>query len=161
MIPLSRNVNYYAANRTRMQMTLARAMAAEKHCGEAETRCGEVGSIVDHTPPCADFLRNSITSNHVQRNHLEVPAAAAVAAQTSATALPTSIPAPISMVKRVMKQAGDVLFNGAASGGKIGAAGKVRAQLSGEDPAYTSIVDDCKEEKSSQELFQSCLVQAS
>jgi hypothetical protein len=130
VIPLLQNVDYWAANGTTRPMTLARAMAAEKHHGKTEKRRGEVVSIVDHTPPPADFLHNSNTSNHVQRNHLDVPTATAAAAQTSAAALPTSALAPISMVKRVMKRAGDVFFNGGALPGKIRAAGKVRAQLS-------------------------------
>ncbi len=57
-----------------------------------------------------------------------------------------------------MKRAGDVFFNGGASPGKIRAAGQVRAQLSLEDSAYTSIVNNYKEEKS---FFQFCLAQAS
>jgi hypothetical protein len=89
-------------------------MVAEKRCGEAEKCQGEVVSIVDHTPPPANFLRNSNTCNRVQGNRLEVPTAAAAAAWTSAAALPTSAPAPISMVKRVMKRAGGVFFNGGA-----------------------------------------------
>ena len=108
VIPLLQNVNYRAAEKTMRPMTLARAMAAEKRCGEAEKRHGEVVSIVDHTPPPANFLRNSNMSNRVKRNRLDVPTAAAVAARTSAAALQTSAPAPISMVKRVMKRAGDV-----------------------------------------------------
>ncbi len=161
VIPLSQNVDYWAADGTTRPMTLARAMAAEKRHGEAEKRCGDVVSIVDHTPPSADFLRNSNTSNRVQQNRLEVPTAAAAAARTSAAVLLTSAPAPISMVKRGMKRAGDVFFNGGALPGRRRSAGKVRAQLSQEDPAYTLIVNDYKEEKCSQELFQFCLAQAS
>ncbi len=161
VIPFLQNVDYRVADGTTRPMNLARAMPAEKHRGEAEKRCGEVVSIVDHTPPPANFLCNSNTSNCVQRNRLDVPTAAAAAAWTSAAVLPTSAPAPISMVKRVMKQAGDVFFNGGALPGKRRSAGKVRARLSQEDPVYTSIVNDYEEEKSSQELFQFCLAQAS
>jgi hypothetical protein len=39
VILLSHNVNYWAADRTTRLMTLARAMAAEKHCVEAEKHC--------------------------------------------------------------------------------------------------------------------------
>ncbi len=99
VILLLRNANYCADDGTMRPMMLARVMAAEKHCGETEKYCGEVVSIVDHTPPPADFLRNSNTSNCVQQNRLDVPTAAAVAALTSTAALPTSVPAPISMVK--------------------------------------------------------------
>jgi hypothetical protein len=114
VIPLLQNVNYLAANRTTRPMTLARAMAAEKLCGEAKKRHGEVVSIVENTPPTADSLHSSNTSNRVQQNHLDVPTATAAAAWTSAIAFPTSVLAPISMVKRVMKQAGDVFISGAA-----------------------------------------------
>jgi hypothetical protein len=51
VIPLLQSVNYCATEGTTRPMTLARAMAAEIHCGEAEKRGGEVGSIVDHTSP--------------------------------------------------------------------------------------------------------------
>ncbi len=84
-------------------MTLARAEVAKK-------RCGEVVSIVDNTPPTANFLQNSNTSNHVQRNRMDAPTAAA--APTSASALPA---APVSMIKRVMKQAGYMFFSRAVS----------------------------------------------
>ncbi len=47
-----------------------------------------------------------------------------------------------------------------ASPEKRRSAGKVRTQLSRMDPAYTLIVDNYDEEKSSQELFQFSLVQA-
>jgi hypothetical protein len=80
VIPLLQNVNYCANNETTRPMTLARAMAAKKLCGKAEKHRGEVGSIVDNTPPPASFLRNSNTSNHVQRNHSNVPTPAAAAA---------------------------------------------------------------------------------
>ena len=40
------------------------------------------------------------------------------------------------------------------------AAGKVRAQLSRADEAYTSIVDDYEAEKKSQEIFKYCLEQS-
>ena len=51
VIPLTRTVNYWAANGTTRPMTLARAMAAEKGRGE------EV-SIFNNTPPDANFLSN-------------------------------------------------------------------------------------------------------
>jgi hypothetical protein len=45
-------------------MTLAQAMAAEKRWGgEVEKHQGGEVSIGDHTPPAADFLRNSNNSN--------------------------------------------------------------------------------------------------
>jgi hypothetical protein len=130
VIPLSQNVNYWAADKTTRPMTLVRAMAAEKCRGEAEKHCGEVVSIVDHTPPPANFLCNSNTSNRVQQNCLDIPTAAAAAAQTSTPAFSTSAPAPISMVKREMTRAGDIFFNGGALPGKRRSAGKIRAQLS-------------------------------
>jgi hypothetical protein len=82
----------------------------------------------------------------------------------------TSLPAPaaavmnpaasVSMIKRVMKRAGDTFFSGAVLPATKKAAGKVCAQLSWVNAAYTSIVDDYKAEKNSQELFQYCLEQA-
>jgi hypothetical protein len=51
-------------------MTLAQAMASEKHWGGG-------GSIDNHTPTAADFLCNSKNSNHMKCNHLVAPAAAA------------------------------------------------------------------------------------
>jgi hypothetical protein len=67
VIPLLQNVDYWAADgRMTRSMALARAMAAEKRRGGAEKFRGEVVRIVDHTPPPADFLRNSNTSNCVQ-----------------------------------------------------------------------------------------------
>jgi len=67
-------------------------------------------------------------------------------------------PAPdVTMVKRVMKRAGDTFFGGAASPATKAAAGKVRAQLSRADAVYTSIVDDYEAEKHSQEIFKFCL----
>ena len=68
--------------------------------------------------------------------------------------------APVSMVKRVMKRAGDTFFSGASSPATKSAAGKVRVQLSRGDVAYTSIVEDYEAEKNSQELFQYCLEQS-
>jgi hypothetical protein len=149
MIPLLQTVNYCVVDGTTRPMTLARVVAAKK-------RRGEVVSIVDSTPSAANFLRNSNTSNCVHQNHLIVPpAAAAAAAWTATNALPVA-PVPVStMVKGVMKRAGDIAFSRAALPGMKRSPGKVRAQLSRADPAYTSIVEDHEKEKSSQELFQS------
>jgi hypothetical protein len=72
----------------------------------------------------------------------------------------TNPAASVSMIKRVMKRARDTFFSGAALPATKKAAGKVHAQLSWVDVAYTSIVDDYRAEKNSQELFQYCLEQA-
>jgi hypothetical protein len=70
-------------------------------------------------------------------------------------------PAPdVTMVKRVVKRAGYTFFGGAASPATKAAAGKVRAQLSWADAAYTSIEDDYEAEKNSQEIFKYCLEQS-
>jgi hypothetical protein len=89
VILLLQTVNYCTDNGTMRLMTFTRAMVAEK-------RRGEVLSIVDNTPSAADFLRNRNTSNHVQRNCLDVPTAAAAAAWTSSAALPTDV-LPLSL----------------------------------------------------------------
>jgi hypothetical protein len=65
VIPLTRTVNYWAANGTTRPMTLAREMAAEKGRGE------EV-SIFNNTPPDANFLSNS-TQAIVLRAELAAP----------------------------------------------------------------------------------------
>jgi hypothetical protein len=87
---------------------------------------------------------------------------AAMMPGSSATATPrAAAPAPaVTMVKRVMKRAGDTFFGGAALPATKAAAGKVRAQLSWADAAYTLIVDNYKAEKKSQEIFQYSLKQS-
>ncbi len=81
---------------------------------------------------------------------------------SSATAaLLAAAPTPaVTMVKRVMKRAGDTFFGGAALPATKAAAGKVHAQLSWADAAYTLIVDDYEVEKNFQEIFQYCLEQS-
>ncbi len=146
VIPLSRTVHYCAVDGMTRPTTFARAMAAKK-------RCGEVVSIADKTPPAIRFLRNSDTSNCVQRNHLVVPTA--VAAAPTPAAAP-----PISMVKRVMKRAGDMFFRGPEmTPTKRNCAGRVRTQLSCSNPAFVSILEDYEDEKNSQEIFEFCLAQ--
>ena len=82
---------------------------------------------------------------------------AAMMPKSSATATHPPLaaaPAPdVTMVKRVMK------IGGAALPATKAAAGKVRAQLSRVDPAYTLIVDDYEAETNSQEIFKYCLEQ--
>ena len=141
-------------------MTLAQAMEEQKRGG------GRVSTTTDHhTPPTIDFLRNSNTSNHMHCNGLSTTAmgssanAAPPLADAPAVAV-TNPAAPVSMVKRVMKRAGEIFFSRAASPTTKIAAGKVCAQLSWEDVVYTSIVDVYKEEKNSQKLFQYCLMQS-
>ena len=116
-----------------------------------------------NTPPPINFLRNSDTSNRMHRNGLYTTA---MGPSTTTAPLPlvaapavavTNPAAPVSMVKRVMKRAGDTFFSGASSPATKSAAGKVRVQLSRGDVAYTSIVEDYEAEKNSQELFQYCL----
>ena len=96
-------------------MTLAQAMEEQKRGG------GRGGTTTDdHPPPAIDFLRNRNTSNRMHRNGLS-----ATAMGFSATTAPplaaapaaavTNPAAPVSMVKRVMKRAGDTFFSGAAS----------------------------------------------
>ncbi len=147
VIPLSRTVNYRAGDGTTRPMTYARAMAAKK-LGR------EVVSIVDNTPPAINFLRNSDTSNRPQRNHLVVPTAVV------ATPTPSAAP-PVSTVKRVMKQAGDMFFSGPkTTPTKRNCAGRVRTQLARSDPAFTSsILEEYEDEKNSQEIFEFCLAQ--
>ncbi len=120
-----------------------------------------------NTPPPIDFLLNSNTSNRMHRNGLYTTTAVGPTTNTApppfVTAPPVAVTnpaAPVSMVKRVMKRAGDAFFNGASSPATKIAAGKVCAQLSWEDVVYTSIVDDYKEEKNLQELIQYCLMQS-
>jgi len=127
-------------------MTYAGAMSAKK-------RSGEVVNIADNTPPAINFLRNSDTSNRLQRNHLVVP--------TAVVATPTPATAPlISMAKRVMKRAGDMFFSGPeTTPTKRNCAGMVRTQLARSDLAFASIFEEYEEEKNSQEIFEYCLVQ--
>jgi hypothetical protein len=66
----------------------------------------------------------------------------------------TNPAASMSMIKRVMKRAGDNFFIGAALPATKKAASKVCAQLSWVDAAYTSIVDNYEAEKNSQEQLQ-------
>ncbi len=86
-----------------------------------------------------------------------MPGSSATAAHPPLSAAPTP---DVTMVKRVMKRAGDTFFGRAASPATKAAAGKVRAQLSQVDVTYTSIVDDYKAEKNSQEIFKYCLEQS-
>jgi hypothetical protein len=80
---------------------------------------------------------------------------------TSARPPLAAAPAPdVTMVKKVVKRAGDTFFGGAASPATKAAAGMVRAQLSWADAAYTSIVDDYEAEKISQEILKYCLEQS-
>jgi hypothetical protein len=82
-------------------MTLAQAMAAEKHWdGKVEKRQGGEVSIGNNTPPATDFLRNSNNSNQMNRNRLVALAAAAATVSVAS-----------SMRKRVMKRAGDIFFS--------------------------------------------------
>ena len=101
-------------------MTFARAMAAEK-------RGGEVVSVADNTPPAINFHRNSNTSNSPHRNRLVV--------LTAVVATPTPATTPvISMVKRVMKRAGDMFFSGQRSQNN---SNKEELRREGEDAART------------------------
>ena len=85
-----------------------------------------------------------------------------VSSATTASPSLAVAPAPdVTMVKRVVKRAGDTFFGEAASPATKLAAGKVRAQLSRADTAYTSIADDYEAEKNSQEIFKYCLEQSS
>ena len=130
-------------------MTLAQAIEEHTRGG------GRVSTTTDHhTPPSIDLLRNSNTINRMHCNGLSTTAmgSSATAAPPLAnapTAAVTNPAAPVSMVKRVMKRAGDTFFSGASSPATTIAAGKVSAQLSWGDVIYTSIVDYFKEEKNS------------
>lgn len=117
-----------------------------------QKRGREVVSIADNTPPAINFLQNSDMSHRPQRNHLVVPTAVV------ATLTPAAAP-PISMVKRVMKQAGDMFFSGPKMTPTKRCAGRVRTQLSRSNPAFTSILEEYEKEKNSQEIFEFCLVQ--
>jgi hypothetical protein len=154
LVLLSRPVNYHAEDGSKRVMTLPAAKAAMKHQGEVR-RVSVVSA--SYTPPPIDFLVNSNTSSCMHCNGLS----AAMMPGSSATATPLAVaPAPaVTMVKRVMKRAGDTFFGGAALPATKAAAGKVCAQLSWVDAAYTSIVDDYKAEKNLQEIFQYCLEQ--
>jgi len=157
LIPLSGPVNYRVEDGSKRAMTLAAAKAMDHQRGEVRSV-----SVVSasYTPPI-DFLVNSNTSNRMHRNGLS----AAMMPGSSATATRPPLaaaPAPdvtMTMVKRVMKRAGDTIFGGAASPATKAAAGKVHAQLSRADAAYTLIVDDFEAEKNSQEIFKYCLEQ--
>ena len=133
LLPLSGPVNYRAVDGSKRPMTLAAA--------KAEMMKRRVSA--SYTPPPIDFLVNSNTSNRMHRNGLSAAA-----------------PAPaVTMVKRVMKRAGDTFFGGATSPATKVAAGKVRSHLAWADVVYTSIVDDYEEEKNSQEIFKFCVEQ--
>jgi len=86
-----------------------------------------------------------------------MPGSSATATHPPLAAAPTP---DVTMVKRVMKRAGDTFFGGAASPATKAAAGKVCAQLSWADAAYTLIVDDYEAEKTSLEIFKYCLEQS-
>jgi hypothetical protein len=60
-----------------------------------------------------------------------------------------------------MKHAGDVYFCGGPNmpPAERVCVGKVWMQLPRANPAFTSIIEDCGEEKNSQELFELCLAQ--
>ena len=157
LVPLSGPVNYRADDGSKRAMTLAAAKAMERQRGEVRSV-----SVVSasYTPPPIDFLVNSNTSNRMHRNGLSaamMPGSSATAARPPLAAAPAP---DVTMVKRVMKRAGDTFFGGAASPATKAAAGKVRAQLSRADAAYTSIVDDYEAEKNSQEIFKYCLEQS-
>ena len=136
---------------------MAAAIAMERQRGEERSVSVVSASC---TPPPIDFLVNSNTSNRMQRNGLSaamMPGASSTATRSPFAAAPTP---DVAMVKRVMKRAGDTFFGRAASPATKAAAGKVRAQLSRADAAYTSIVDDYEAEKNSQEIFKYCLEQS-
>ena len=125
-------------------MTLAAAKAMEHQRGKVRSV-----SVVSasYTPPSIDFLVNSNTSNRMHCNGLSaamMPGSSATTTHPSLAAAPTF---DVTMVKKVMKRAGDTFFGGAASPATKTAAGKVCAQLSWVDAAYTLIVDDYKAEK--------------
>ena len=97
----------------------------------------------------------------MHRNGLSATAVMLGSSATATRPPLAAAPAPdVTMVKRVMKRAGDTFFGGAASPATKAAAGKVRAQLSRADAAYTSIEDDYEAEKNSQEIFKYCLEQS-
>ena len=112
LVPLSGPVNYRAEDGSKRAMTLAAAKVMEHQLGEVRSV-----SVVSasYTPPPIDFLVNSNTSNRMHRNGLS----AAMMPGSSATATRPPLaaaPAPdVTMVKRVMKRAGDTFFGGAAS----------------------------------------------
>jgi hypothetical protein len=105
LVLLSRPVNYPAEVGSKWAMTLPAAKAVMKHRGEVRSV-----SVVSasYTPPPIDFLVNSNTSNRIHRNRIS----AAMMPGSSATAAPLApAPAPaVTMVKRVMKRAGDTFF---------------------------------------------------
>jgi hypothetical protein len=157
-VPLLAKVNYRCSDGSTKPMTLPQARREMMRGG---------ARMSSNTPPPIDFLLNSNTSNRMHRNGLYTTTAVGPTTNTApppfVTAPPVAVTnpaAPVSMVKRVMKRAGDAFFNGASSPATKIAAGKVRMQLSRGDVAYTSIVDDYEAEKNSQELFQYCLEQS-
>jgi hypothetical protein len=155
LVPLSGPVNYCAEDGSKRAMTIPVAKAAMK-------RRGEVRSVsvvsASYTPPPINFLVDSNTNKCMHCNGLS----AAMMLGSSATAAPLAAdPTPaVTIVKRVMKRAGDTFFDGAALPVTKAAADKVRAQLSWADAANTSIVDDYKAKKNLQEIFQYCLEQS-
>jgi hypothetical protein len=64
------------------------------------------------------------------------------------------------MVKRVMKRAGDMFFNGPEmTPTKRHCAGRVRMQLARSNPAFISILKEYEDKKNSQEIFEFFLAQ--
>jgi hypothetical protein len=153
VIPLTGLVKYCTKDGSKRPMTLAKAIVGQKRQGEV--------SVVDRTPPAIDFLRNNNSSNCIHCNGLSAMMGSSATTSLPAPAAAVTNPAAsVSMIKRVMKRAGDTFFSRAALPATKKATGKVCAQLSRVDAAYTSIVDDYKAEKNLQELFQYCLEQA-
>ena len=111
-------------------MILTQAIAAQKHQGEE-------GSIVNHTPYAINFLCNSNSSNRMHCNGLSAMMGSSVTTSLPAPAAAMTNPAAsVSMIKRVIKRAGDTIFSRAALPVTTKADGKVCAQLSREDAAY-------------------------
>ncbi len=157
LVPLSGPVNYRAEDGSKRAMTLAAAKAMEHQRGEVRS---VIVVSASYTPPPIDFLVNSNTSNRMHSNGLSaamMPRSSATAARPPLAAAPVP---DVTMVKRVMKRAGDTFFGRVALPATKAAAGKVCAQLSRVDAAYTSIIDDYKAEKNSQEIFKYCLEQS-
>ncbi len=158
LVPLSGPVNYRVEDGSKRAMTLAAVKAMERQRGEVRSVVSVVSA--SYTPPPIDFIINSNTSNRMHRNGLSaamMPGSSATAARPPLAASPAP---DVTIVKRVMKRAGDNFFCGAALPATKAAAGKVRAQLSRADVAYTSIVDDYEAETNSQEIFKYCLEQS-
>ena len=153
LLPLSGPVNYRAEDGSKRPMTLAAAKAEM-------TKSRRAGGITSYTPPPIDFLVNSNTSNRMHRNGLSASVMMPWSSVTATCPPLAAAPAPaVTMVKRVMKRAGDTFFGGATSPATKVAAGKVRSQLARADAAFTSLVDDYEAEKNSQEIFKFCLEQ--